>query len=47
LGARWDGGLPLAGTIAAVLVCSGAHDDATRKRVERYLSRRFGIALAA
>jgi hypothetical protein len=37
----------LPGNISAVYVFSGAHDDATRKRVEKYLGARYGIAVAA
>lgn len=38
---------PLAGSIAAVLVFSEAHSDSTRKRIEKWLGSKYGIAVAA
>ena len=37
----------LTGTIAAILVFSVAHDDVTRKRIEKWLGTKYGIAVAA
>ena len=34
------------GAIAAVLIFSGAHNDATRKRVEKWLGAKYGVAVA-
>jgi hypothetical protein len=46
IGAIWTAGYGLAGTIACVIVCAGAHDDATRKRIEQWLGARYGITVA-
>lgn len=46
IGSSGDAILPLAGGVSAVLVYSGAHDNATRQRVERWLGRTYGIAVA-
>jgi hypothetical protein len=47
IGALWVAGYGLSGSIACVIVCSGAHDDATRKRIEQWLGARYGIAVAS
>jgi hypothetical protein len=41
-----DGAGPCATSIAAFIVFPGAHDAATRQRVERWLGKRFAIAVA-
>jgi len=39
------GSLPFLGSIAAVLVYSGAHTDTQRKQMEAWLGERYGIAI--